>query len=61
VPVDVRAALPGETRDAVLHGWSSNPRGVDGMWGLVTGVREYADGFWAEFCWWVAAENVRQR
>lgn len=61
VPVVVRTLLDGETRDVQLHGWARSPRGSEGLWGLVTGLREYAPGFWAEVCWWLAAENVRPR
>lgn len=59
MPVIVRRG--GVDHEAVLHGWSRNPRGVAGMWALVTGVRPYAPGFEAEFCWWVTAEDVRPR
>lgn len=59
VPVAVRPLHEGETVDVVLHGWARNPRGAEGMWGLVTGVREHAPGFWAEFCWWLSSENIR--
>lgn len=61
VPVEVRSLHPGATRDVVLYGWARNPRGAAGMWGLVTGLREYAPGFLAEFCWWTSSENIRPR
>ena len=60
-PVPVEAWLLDAWWPAELHGWARNPRGVDGMWGLCVGLREYAPGYAAEFCTWVAAEGIRQR
>lgn len=61
VPVDVRPLMEGATAEMVLHGWARSPRGTDGLWGLVTGLRTYAPGFEAEVCWWLAADNIRPR
>lgn len=61
VPVIVRTLLPGELVDVELLGWARAPRGAEGIWGLVRGLREYAPGFWAEFLWWTAADSIRLR
>lgn len=60
-PVPVVARVLDDWWDGELHGWARNPRGVDGMWGLVFLLREYAHGFWAEHLSWVRSEDVRPR
>ena len=63
-PVPVQVWLGADARwwDGELHGWGTNPNGSSGeLRGMVTGVREYAPGFWAEFLTWATVERVRQR
>jgi hypothetical protein len=48
--------------DGLLYGWAANPNGANDGWrGLVSGVREFAPGYEAEFLTWVRAEDVKQR
>ena len=62
VPVEVWLGADARWWEGVLHGWGTNPNGSSGeLRGLVTGVREYAPGFWAEFLTWATVERVRQR
>lgn len=59
-PVPVTVRFLDEWHDALLYGWAANPRGANDGWrGLVSGVREFAPGFHAEFLTWVRAENIR--
>ena len=60
-PVPVEVFLLDGWHPGVLHGWSRNPRGVDGLWGLCVGLRAYSPGYAAEFCTWLTAESIRQR
>lgn len=62
VPVEVFLGLDARWWDGELHGWAPNPNGSsEELRGLVTGVREYAPGFWAEFLTWATTDRVRQR
>jgi hypothetical protein len=62
VPVTAWLVLDGCDRDGLLYGWSADPRGADdGLRGLVVAVREYAPGFFAEYCGWVGADHIRRR
>lgn len=61
VPVRVWLLLDGTEVDGVLHGWATNPNGGDdGLRGLVVAVREYAPGFFAEYCGWQLASSIRK-
>ena len=62
VPVEVWLGLDARWWDGELHGWAPNPHGSsEELRGLVTGVREYAPGFFAEFLTWATVERVRRR
>jgi hypothetical protein len=62
VAVEVWLGLDSRWWDGELHGWAPNPNGSGSeLRGLVSGVREYAPGFWAEFLTWASVDRVRQR
>jgi len=62
VPVVAWLTLDGCDREGLLYGWAENPRGADDGWrGLVSAVREYAPGFFAEYLGWVRAEHIRKQ
>jgi hypothetical protein len=62
VPVTALWILDCPQLPGLLYGWSANPNGANDGWrGLVRGVREFAQGFEAEFLMWVRAEGIRRR
>jgi len=63
VPVDGWLRLDSRWTAGELHGWRMGSTGAETgrLVGMVTGLREYAPGFWCEYLLWLFTEQLRIR